>query len=76
MDTNQSINIEQLKESFKLIVKALNSGCKAGIFTMDDSYLLKLATSNIEKTIKILEIKQSLKLEDDSSSIKINDSKI
>ena len=67
MDNIKTINLEQLKESYKVIVNALNTSCKSGVFTLDDSYLLKIATSNFEKTIKIIEISQNREQENDNS---------
>ena len=50
-NTEQSQN----KESIKLITNALNKACKTGAFTLDESYIIKIALSNLEKAIDTLE---------------------
>lgn len=50
-----TLTIEQIKESMKLIVTALNKSCKAGNYTLDEAYILKIACSNVEKLIEAFE---------------------
>lgn len=50
-NTEQSQN----KESIKLINNALNKACKSGAFTLDESYVIKIAISNLEKAVDLLE---------------------
>ncbi len=49
------LEIDKLQESVKLIVKALNTSCKEGVFNLDDAYLLKIASSNLERSVKLLD---------------------
>jgi len=56
------MDMEKLQESVKIIVRALNTGCAKGAFTLDDAYLLKIASSNVEKGVKLLDEYQKLVL--------------
>ena len=50
-NTEQSQN----KESIKLVNNALNKACKTGAFTLDESYVIRIAMSNLEKAVDLLE---------------------
>lgn len=52
MSTPINIDLAQYQESLKLINNALNKACKAGTFTIDEAYLIKIAFSTIEKTLE------------------------
>jgi hypothetical protein len=41
----------QHKEAIKLINNALNKACKTGTFSLDESYIIKIAMSTLEKAI-------------------------
>ena len=49
---NTQLTMEQVKESFKLINTALNKSCKEGVFTIDEAYIIKIATNNLDKFIE------------------------
>lgn len=51
----ESIDMNQLNESFKVVVNALNKGCKEGAYNLDESYLIKIALSNVDKSIQLLD---------------------
>lgn len=39
---------ELYDESLKLISNALNKSCSAGVFSLDEAYLIKIALNNLE----------------------------
>lgn len=49
------VDVIKLRESYKLIENALNKACLKGAFTLDESYVIKIAVSNIDETVGILE---------------------
>lgn len=49
------LKIEQLYESYKFVLNAINKGCKEGVYNLDEAYLTKVALSNLEKTISTLD---------------------
>ena len=55
----ETFNFAQIKESFKMINLSLEKGCKAGVFNLDESYLIKISLNNLgtylEKSEKLLE---------------------
>ncbi len=51
----ETVDMNQLNESFKVIVNALNKGCKEGAYNLDESYLIKIALSNVDKSIQLLD---------------------
>ncbi len=53
--SQETIDILQIKESFKLIVGALNKAAKGGIYSIDEAYYIKLSTTNIDKLFNALE---------------------
>jgi len=55
MNNLNSTELAQYQESVKLINNALNKSCKAGTFTLDESYVVKIALSNLEKVVSVLE---------------------
>lgn len=49
-------NVDELlpfRESMKVLNNALNKSAKTGAFTIDESYMIKIAISNMEKLIEI-----------------------
>lgn len=48
-------DMHQLTESYKVVVNALNKGCKEGAFNLDESYYIKIALSNVDKSIQLLD---------------------
>lgn len=50
----------QYRESLKLITNALNKACKSGAFLLDESYIIKIALSNLEKAVDIVEKAEQL----------------
>lgn len=49
-------DMTQMKESLKLINNALNRASKAGVYNIDEAYLIKLAVGNMEKLIETYEV--------------------
>lgn len=47
----------QFRESIKLLSNALNKACKGGTFTLDEAYLIRIATNNMEKLIDMYDKK-------------------
>lgn len=65
---NSSVTeLSQLKESLKLINNALNKASKSGVYTIDESHLIRLALTNIEKLIDACETSLKLKNNVDGS---------
>lgn len=52
---NESVVMDQMTESFKLLINALNKGCTTGVFNLDEAYLIKVAANNIEKALVTLD---------------------
>lgn len=57
------LDIGKLNDTVKMVGSALNTGCKGGIFSLDDAYLLKIGVSNLEKAVKVLDSYQKFALE-------------
>lgn len=53
----QTVNMEQLKESYKVVLAALDKACSSGSFSLSEAYIIKISISNLEKGIKQLEEK-------------------
>jgi hypothetical protein len=49
------LEVPKLMESLRLINNALNNGCKEGVYNLDEAYLLKVAASNLERSVKLLD---------------------
>lgn len=51
--STQTVNIDLTKpeECLKLVNTMLNKSCKAGVYTIDEAYLIKLSMITLEKTI-------------------------
>lgn len=55
MNNSGNTELAQYQESLKLINNALNKSCKSGTFTLDEAYVTKIAFSNLEKAMAIVE---------------------
>lgn len=51
--STQTVNIDlnNPDECLKLLNTLLNKSCKAGVYTIDEAYLIKLSLMTLEKTI-------------------------
>jgi hypothetical protein len=49
------LDISKLNETLKMVNNALNVGCKGGVYSLDEAYLLKIGASNLEKAVKVLD---------------------
>ena len=49
-----STDLNQFQESLKFVNQALNKGCKEGVFNLDESYLIKVALSHLERAVNIV----------------------
>lgn len=54
------LDVSKLNNTLNLINTSLNKACKDGTFTLDESYLLKVAMSNMEKLMQTLDTLQKL----------------
>lgn len=52
---NQNLSIDALKESLRMINACLEKGNKAGAYTLDEAYVVKVALSNVTKAVEALE---------------------
>lgn len=50
---NPTDTLLQYRESMKLLNNALNKACKTGAYTLEEAYLIKVASSNMEKLIEL-----------------------
>lgn len=49
--TNPPTQQEVFSESLKVVVSSLNRANKAGVFNLDESYLIKVALSHLDRAI-------------------------
>ena len=52
MNQVNSNDLSQYKECMKLVNIALNKACKAGVYSLDEAYFIKIATANLEKIVE------------------------
>ncbi len=54
------LEVEALYNNLKLVQDKVNKACQAGVYTIDDAYLLKVSFDNLNKSIKTLDEYQQL----------------
>jgi hypothetical protein len=67
----QPTKLQVLKESLKLLSDALNKSASKGSFTLDESYIIKIAITNFEQHVKELKEEGNLSDKDDHETIEV-----
>ena len=55
MNNLTGTEVAQYRESLKLVNNALEKSNKTGSFALDESYVIKIALSNLEKAMNVIE---------------------
>ena len=58
------LNMSVLKDSLNALIQGVKAGNKAGVYTLDESYILKMSAMNLEKAVKVIEDSMESKKKD------------
>jgi hypothetical protein len=61
-------NINEVNNSLKFISNGLEKACKAGQFTLQEAYLMRVAFLTLEKSVKNFEVMQNVLLDIDKKN--------
>lgn len=66
MSNIEEVNLEQLSNSYRLVLQSLETASKNGSYGLTEAYTIRVAMSNIEKAIDTLGKYQKLTKEKDT----------